>query len=100
MSTYITLYNLTDQGIRNIREAPARIEEGIKRWEAGGGKMLGFYATLGPYDYVAITEADSDEAGAAFNLALGSLGNVRSTSLRAFTREEFADLVSRLPEGG
>ncbi len=97
MPTYITLYNLTDQGVRNVREAPARIADGIKTWEASGGRMLGFYATLGPYDYVAVTEAPSDEAGAAFNLALGSLGNVRSTSLRAFTREEFADLVAKLP---
>jgi len=43
MPTYIVLYKLTDQGIRNIKEAPQRIEEGIKAIEAMGGKTINFY---------------------------------------------------------
>lgn len=98
MPTYVTLYKLTDQGLRNIREAPKRIEKGIKAWEEAGGKLIGFYATLGEYDYVVITEAPNDDLGAAFNLAQGALGNVRSTTMRAFTTDEFADLISKLPQ--
>ena len=97
MPLYITLYNFTDQGIRNIKDAPERIQDGIKAFEAMGGKMLGFYATVGPYDYVTIGEAPSDEVGAAFELAIGARGNVRSTSMRAFTPEEFARVISKLP---
>ena len=56
MPTYIVLYKLTDQGIRNIKEAPQRIEEGIKALEAAGGKVIGFYSVMGEYDYVSIGE--------------------------------------------
>jgi uncharacterized protein with GYD domain len=97
MPLYVTLYQLTEQGIKNIKDAPGRIEEGIKAWEALGGKMIGFYLTMGEYDYVSITEAPNDEAATAFILKLGSLGNVRTTTLKAFTTEEFAEIVKNLP---
>ena len=97
MPTYIALYKLTDQGIRNIKEAPGRIEEGIKGAEAMGAKVLGFYTVMGEYDYVAIGEFPNDEAVMAFALALGSTGNVRTTTLKAFTKDEFAEIVKKLP---
>ena len=93
----ILLMKLTDQGIKDIKNAPQRIEQGIKTFEAMGGKMLGFYIVTGEYDYVAIGEAPSDEACMAFALGLGSRGNVRTTTLKAFTKEEFAELVKKLP---
>jgi uncharacterized protein with GYD domain len=97
MPTYVVLYKLTDQGIRNIKESPQRIEAGIKGFEAMGGKLLGFYSVMGEYDFVAIGEAPSDEVGMAFMLAQGSQGNVRTTTLKAFTKEEFAEVVKKLP---
>ena len=62
-----------------------------------GGKLIGFYAVMGKYDYVAIGEAPSDEVAMAFNLSLGSFGNVRTTTLKAFTKEEFAEIVRKMP---
>jgi uncharacterized protein with GYD domain len=97
MPTYVILYKLTEQGIKNIKSAPARIEEGIKAAEAAGCKVLGYYATMGEYDYVAIADAPSDEVGMTVLLGLGAQGNVRTTTLRAFTKEEFAGMVSKLP---
>jgi uncharacterized protein with GYD domain len=97
MPTYILLMKLTDQGVKAIKDAPKRVEEGIKGFEKMGGKMLGFYLTTGEYDYVSIGEAPSDEAAVTFALALGSKGNVRTTSLKAFTKEEFAGMVKKLP---
>jgi uncharacterized protein with GYD domain len=97
MPTYITLYKLTDQGAKEIKNAPGRIEAGIKAWEAMGGKMIGFYAVMGEYDYVGITEAPSDEVGMTFLYGLGSLGNARMTPMRAFTMEEFAEMLKKLP---
>ena len=97
MPTYVTLYKLTEQGVRNIKDAPGRFEAGRKKWEAMGGKIIGFYSTMGEYDYVGIAEAPNDEAAMTFALALGSLGNVRSTTLKAFTPEEFADIVKKIP---
>jgi uncharacterized protein with GYD domain len=97
MPTYITLYKLTEQGVKDIKNAHGRIEEGIKAFEGMGGKVLGFYVVMGEYDYVAIGEAPSDEVAMTFALALGSAGNVRTTSLKAFTKEELAEMVKKLP---
>jgi uncharacterized protein with GYD domain len=91
------LYKLTEQGVKDIKNAPGRIEEGIKAFERMGGKVLGFYAVMGEYDYVAIGEAPSDEVAMTFALALGSSGNVRTTSLKAFTKEAFTEMVKKLP---
>lgn len=96
MPTYVTLYKLTEAGIKNIKGAPQRIEQGIKSWEKTGGKLLAFYATQGEYDYVAISEAPNEEVAAAFILGQGSQGYVRTTSMRAFTREEFARIVAKI----
>ena len=97
MPIYIGLYKLTDQGAKTIKEAPGRIEAGIKAAEKIGGKVIGFYGVTGEYDYVAIGEFPSDEVATAYALATGSLGNVRTTTLRAFTKEEFAAMVKKLP---
>ena len=97
MPIYVTLFNLTDQGIKSIKDAPGRIEEGIKAAESIGGKLIGFYTTLGDYDYVSIGEAPNDEAYMAFLLGLGAQGNTRTKTLKAFTKEEFAEIVAKLP---
>jgi len=97
MPTYLVLMKLTDQGAKAIKDASGRIEAGIKACEGMGGKLLGFYTLLGEYDYAAIGEAPSEESIATFCLALSLQGNVKTTTLRAFTKEEFAGLVKRLP---
>jgi uncharacterized protein with GYD domain len=97
MPSYIGLYKLTDQGAKSIKDAPGRIEAAIKAAEKMGCKVTGFYAVTGEYDYVAIGEFPSDEVATTFALAIGSVGNVRTTTLRAFTKEEFAAMVKKLP---
>jgi uncharacterized protein with GYD domain len=97
MPIYILLMKLTDQGVKDIKNAPAGIEEGIKVWQAMGGKFVGFYAVMGEYDYVAIGEHPSEEAAMTFALRLGSEGNVRTTTLKAFTKEELGEMVKKLP---
>ena len=97
MPTYVALYKLTEQGIKNIKEAPGRIEEGIKGAEAMGGKVLGFYTVMGEYDYVSIGEFPNDEAAMVLMLALCKQGNVRTTTLKAFTADEFGEIVSKMP---
>jgi len=88
---------LTDQGVKDIKNAPQRIEQSIKTFEKMGGKMLGFYAVTGEYDYISIGESPNDEVGMAFVLGLSAIGNVRVTTLQAFTKEEFAGMLSKLP---
>jgi uncharacterized protein with GYD domain len=97
MPIYVMLMNLTDQGAKNIKEAPQRIKEGIKAHQDMGGKLLGFYVLMGEYDYLAIGEAPNDESALAFSMALSSQGSVRTTTLKAFTAEQVAGLVGKLP---
>jgi uncharacterized protein with GYD domain len=98
MPTYVTLYRFTDQGIRDIRGCPSRIEAAKQASEKAGGKVKGVYITMGPYDLVAITEAPNDEAVAGFALAHASQGNVTPLTMRAFTEEEFKKIMQNLPE--
>ncbi len=96
MPLYVVLYKITDQGIKDIKNAPERIAQGIKASEAVGGKVLGFYATMGEYDYVSISEGPSDEAALSFMLGLGAQGNVRTTTLKAFTVEQLTEAIKKL----
>ena len=97
MPNYVTLMKLTDQGIKAIKDAPGRVETAKKAIEKMGGKLLNLYIVMGEYDYVGITEFPSDEVATTFALALSSLGNLTTTTLRAFTMEEFAAMVKKLP---
>ena len=97
MQTYILLLKLTDQGFKDIKKATKRIDLAVESLEAMGGKMIGIYAVTGEYDYVAIGEVPSDEVGMRFLLGLGAVGIVRTTTLRAFTREEFSAIVQKMP---
>jgi uncharacterized protein with GYD domain len=97
MSVYVIMMKLTDQGAKDIKNAPARIDAGMKAWEALGGKVLGFYAMTGEYDYLAIGEGPDDETAVELALTLGLGGNVHTTTARAFTVDEFAEIVKKLP---
>jgi uncharacterized protein with GYD domain len=95
MAHYVILINWTDQGIRNVKESPKRAEAARKAVEKAGGKMTLYY-TMGQYDIVAIAEAANDEAFMQVLLALGSLGSVRTTTLKAFTEEEASKIIGKL----
>jgi len=97
MPTYVALMKLTEQGAKDIKNAPKRAQEFIKGLEAMGGKLQGFYLTMGEYDYVGIAEAPSDEVALTFLMGLGAAGNVKTTTLKAFKLEDFTPLVNKLP---
>ena len=97
MHTYVTLYRYTQQGIRNIKESPARVEQARKAIANAGGKFKAIYLTMGWYDLVAVSEWPTDEAAASFLLSLGGAGNVTSETLRAFDENEFKKIVAAIP---
>jgi uncharacterized protein with GYD domain len=97
MAAYVTLYQFTDQGIRNVKDSPARLRAAVKKAESIGMKIVGAYYTEGPYDLVVISEASDEKAATAFALGIAAQGNVRSTTMRAYTPEEFEAIVARLP---
>ena len=96
MPTYVTLFKWTEQGVKDVKNAPARFEASKKLTEAMGGKVLGLYVTMGDYDIVAVTEGPSDELAAAIALSIASKGNARTTTMRAFTESEFAEIVKKV----
>jgi uncharacterized protein with GYD domain len=97
MPMYITLFRYTDQGIKTIKDSPARLDASKQAMQAMGADLKAVYVTMGQYDLVAVTEAPDDETAAKLVLALGSEGNVRTETLRAFTEEEFRNIVAALP---
>ena len=97
MAIYVVLYKFTDLGIKTIKESPARVAGFDKVVEAMGGKTLGVYYTMGEYDLIAIGEFPNDEIAMTFLLRNVQAGTVRTTTLKAFTVEQFTDFVKTLP---
>lgn len=93
MPTYVTLANLTDQGIRNFTDTTKRAKAFIDLVEEMGGEVKNLVWTMGAYDVVAIVEAPDDETVTATALKMGSLGNVRTTTLRGFEMEEMESIL-------
>ncbi len=96
MPTYVTLFNWTDQGIRNVRDTVDRYDRSTELAEKYGVRFEQVYWTVGPYDIAAIAEAPDDESISAFLLELSSAGNLRTTTLRAYNREEMSSILERL----
>ncbi|HVF01794.1 MAG TPA: GYD domain-containing protein [Rubrobacteraceae bacterium] len=96
MPTYVSLLNWTDQGIRNVRDTLDRAKRAEEAAEKYGVRFVETYYTVGPYDIVTVVEAADEESATAVLLALGAAGNVRSTTLRAYEREEMSAIVERL----
>lgn len=97
MPTYITLMNFTRQGMENVKESPARLDAARAAIEAAGGKIIGYYLTMGRYDAVVISEGPDDETTAKLLLTIGAQGNIRTETLRAFREDEARQLISGLP---
>lgn len=97
MATYVVLSQFTDQGIRTIKNSPQRAAQVAEMAKAFGCEMKEIYWTLGQYDIVSIVEAPDDHSLAALGLAIGSAGNVRMQTLRAFTKDEAGSIIGKLP---
>jgi uncharacterized protein with GYD domain len=96
MATYIVLINYTDQGIRDIGGVPGRIDSARELFGKHGAELSAVYLTMGGYDMVAIIEAPSDEVMAKLTLTIGSAGNIRTTTLKAFGEDDLRKIVGSL----
>ncbi len=96
MPTYVILANWTDEGIRNVRGTVERADRVVQLAQQYGASIAQLYWTVGPYDNVAIAEAPDDEAATAFALGIASGGSVRTTTLRAYDREEMSAIIERM----
>jgi uncharacterized protein with GYD domain len=96
MPHFVTLVRYTQQGIAKIKDSPSRLDGAKKAAESVGGKILAWYLTMGHYDAILISEFPNDEACAKFALSAGSLGNVTTQTLKAFTEAEFRKIAGSL----
>lgn len=95
MATYINLINFTDRGVGNYRETIDRAREYWTLIEQAGGKVHQELWTMGAYDIVVIFEAPDDETATRLALQVSALGNVRTSTARAFTADEMAGILER-----
>jgi uncharacterized protein with GYD domain len=95
MAMYLVLWNWTEQGIRNFKDSPKRVEAFEQLVKKHEGKVIHFLYTLGKYDGAVLVEAPTDEAWLKIALNLGSLGNVRTTTLKAWSNSEAAKVFSK-----
>jgi uncharacterized protein with GYD domain len=97
MPTYISLLKWTDRGIRDIRESPQRLDAVRRMYSACGGRLTEFYMTLGEYDVVSIGELPLDEVYLTTLLEVSSRGALRTTTLKAFTEDEYRQIIASIP---
>lgn len=92
---YVGLVNWTDQGIRDYKDTRQRAEAFGKLIQGLGGRLVDVYWTQGPFDIVVILDLPDDESATAAMLKVGALGNVRTTTMRAFSSDEMARIVEK-----
>ena len=99
MATHIIFFDFTQQGIERVKESPARAQDAKQIVESLGGKVKDFYGIMGMagYDTVFIVETPNDEVVAKATLMIAQKGNVRTTTIRAFTEAEYKRVIEDLP---
>ncbi len=96
MTTYIMLGNWTDQGIRNVKDSPRRLDAAKKLLQDVDGEFKFFFLTMGNYDIVAVYEASDDAVAARFTLQVAQLGNIRTQTLKAFPEAAYREIIASL----
>lgn len=96
MPQCVSLLRYTQQGIAKVKESPARLDAARKAAENLGGKVTGWYLTMGRYDALIIAEFPDDETCARFFLSVGAQGNVTTQTMKAFTEPEYRKIIGSL----
>ena len=96
MPTYISLINWTDKGVASYKDTLDRAEAAQAVAAKFGGSLDATYWTIGPYDVVGISTMPDDESATAFALALSSQGSVRTTTMRAFSANDYREIIDRI----
>jgi len=97
MPTYISLLRYTEEGAKNIKESPARLDAAKKLFQSMGAELKQWYLVMGQYDAVVVTEGPDDETAAKLLLMIGAQGNIRTETFRAFTEDEYRKIITALP---
>ncbi len=96
MTTYVCLANWTQKGIESVKKSPERLDAAREAFEEQGVTLRDFYMTVGQYDFVMTLEASDDAVLARSLLAVAQVGNIRTTTLRAFAEDEYREIIGSL----
>ena len=96
MMTYVVLATFTDQGVKNAKDSPKRAEAFRQMAKTFGVTVKDIFWTQGRYDIVTVVEAPDELSATALNLSLGTLGNIRTELLRAFSSEDMMKIVAKM----
>jgi len=96
MTTYVCLANWTQKGIENVKESPDRLDAAREAFEKQGVALRDFYMTVGQYDFAMTLEASDDAALAKALLGIAQAGSIRTTTLRAFSEDEYREIIGSL----
>jgi len=96
MAMYVALVNFTDQGVRHIKDTVKRADAAKDMAKKFGVSFKEIYWTLGGYDEVIVFDAPDDASIAGFLANLGSLGNIRTQTLRAFSQADMNGILGKL----
>jgi len=97
MPKYISLIRFTQDGMKNIKESPARLDAAKKAFQAMGAELQQWYLVVGHYDAVVISEIPDDETATKLDMMIASQGSIRTEGFRAFTEDEYRKLIASLP---
>jgi uncharacterized protein with GYD domain len=93
---YVALVTYTDRGMQAVRDSPRRLDQAKAQLAEMGGRFQAVYMTMGAFDLVFVYEAPDDAIAARFSLSLGLLGNVRTTTMKAFPEAAYREIVASL----
>jgi uncharacterized protein with GYD domain len=95
MATYISLFNYTEQGVKNFKDTRKRAAAFEAMAKKSGVSVKTVFWTMGRYDGVVILDAPDDQAVTTTLLQLAAAGNVHTTTLRAFNGEEIDAIIAK-----
>lgn len=96
MSTYVSLVNYTEMGMRKIKDSPDRLEAVKKLAKDLGGELKQFYLCLGAYDIIVVYDMPDNAKAATFAFSIGTVGAVRTTTMAAFPEAEYKDIIGAI----
>ena len=93
LNNFVVLGNWTEQGIKNIKDAPKRAKLVKEMVQKSGGEIETYY-TIGKFDFVAFIKLPKEDDIMSIMLCLASMGNIRTTTMKAWTEEETTKMLT------
>jgi uncharacterized protein with GYD domain len=94
--SYVMLANWTDQGARQVKDSPKRLDAAKRALVEMGGEFRSLYMTMGEYDLIVVYDAPDDAVAARFTLLLAQLGSVHTKTLKAFPEAAYREIIHSL----